>query len=80
MNYAIYKTLEFTAKEINDSINNCIELDGIEVSMYADGWIVAEPSDLHVERWTRNKEDYRIESITVKSDKLIYDKIQIAQN
>ena len=68
MNYAIYKTLDITAKEINDSINNCIELDGIEVSMYADGWIIAEPSDLNVEDWSRNTGDYRIEQLHGTSD------------
>ena len=65
MMYAIYKTIKYTAEEINASIDRCEELPGIQTSLYADGWVVAEPEDMHVEDWHRNKDDYRIECLEI---------------
>ena len=80
MKYAIYKTLDITAKDIDDCINNCTELEGIEVSLYSDGWIIAEPDYLHVEPWSRRKEDYRIETIDFDSHETVYDTIELIRD
>ena len=75
MKYAIHKSLNISARDINDSINDCREIDGVEVSIYKDGWIIAEPSNLEVKEWQRNREDYHIE--TIGEEQQIYQHIEL---
>ena len=80
MKYAIHKSIPYTAEQINDSINRGEELPGVETSIYADGWVIADPAGSHVEDWTRNKEDYRIETLACKDiengdEDIIYDRV-----
>lgn len=63
MKYAVYKTLTLSAKEIVDCIQSCRDMDDVEITIYRDGWIVAEPKNLVVYPWSRNKDDYRFETI-----------------
>ena len=62
MKYLIYKTLDLTPEEINDSIQHCYEFEGVEISIYRDGpMIVAEPKNIAKRDIERNSDDYRIE-------------------
>ena len=62
MKYAIHKSIKYTAKEIHDAIDNCKELPGVETSIYADGWVIADPIGEYIADWSRRKDDYKFES------------------
>jgi len=63
LHYAIHKSLDVTAEEVDKAINECREVPGTKTEMYADGWIIVEPEDMHMEPWTRNTKDYNIETL-----------------
>lgn len=80
MKYAIHKSLNITAKDIDDSINECREINGVEVSIYRDGCIIAEPSNTDTKGWSRNKDDYRIETINPSSGETVYSGVKLVND
>lgn len=81
MKYAIHKSIKYTAEDINKAIENCKELPGVETSLFADGWIIADPSGVHIADWSRSKDDYRIETYMPETDgndakeEIVYDRV-----
>jgi len=66
MQYMIHKSLNITAEDINDSLDNCYEFEGIEVSIYRAGpLIIVEPKNIAERTIERNPDDYRMETLLV---------------
>ena len=63
LHYAIHKSLNVTAEDIQKAIEECRDIPGVKTALYADGWIIAEPEDMHVEEWSRDVRDYNIETM-----------------
>lgn len=60
-NFAIHKSLPYSAREVDKSIEEERELPGSWSSVYADMWTIVDPDGVEINDWERNKEDYRIE-------------------
>ena len=60
MNYAIHKKVPYDARAIERTIGSRSELPDVEIKIYSDGWVIAEPKGLNLDPWKRRKEEYMV--------------------